>query len=129
LEEVRGRRALVISKGKRLWVELDELEVQDDGGTAPRRPTVLVEAGEEPDRELMLLGMDGERAREEVERFLDRALTAGTATVRIVHGHGTGVLRRVVADVCRSHPAVRSYQHAPRARGGTGATEVVLHES
>ena len=61
---------------------------------------------------LGLLGLgvllDGEAAREEVERYLDRAHAAGVGQVRIVHGHGTGALRRMVTDVCRTHPAVRS---------------------
>lgn len=129
LEEVRGERALVAAQGKRLWVDLGDLEVVHTPEPGPRRPTLSVVAADGPGRELVLLGMDGEQAREEVERFLDRAFTAGGATVRIVHGHGTGVLRRVVAEVCRSHPAVRSFRHAPRNRGGTGATEVELHES
>ncbi len=129
LEAIRGRRALVVSNGKRLWVDEGELEILDSPQAAPRRPTVNVVAADEPLREVVLLGMDGEQAREELERFLDRAFTAGGPTVRIVHGHGTGVLRRMVAEVCRSHPAVRSFQHPPRSRGGTGATEVELHES
>ncbi len=129
LEEIRGRQALVVSNGKRLWADLGEVEPIGDSQPAPSRPTVHVNTAEDPLGELMLIGMDAEQARDELERFLDRAFTAGGATVRIIHGHGTGALRRMVADVCRSHPAVRSFQAAPRSRGGTGATEVTLHES
>jgi DNA mismatch repair protein MutS2 len=74
----------------------------------------------------MLLGMDREAARESLERFLDQALAAGLNAVRIVHGHGTGALRRMVAEVCRSHPAVRSFAHPPQHLGGAGVTEVDL---
>ena len=77
----------------------------------------------------MLIGLDSERAREDVERALDQAFSAGKRSIRIVHGHGTGTLRRMVADVCREHPAVKSFKHPPGNRGGTGATEVELEES
>ena len=87
---------------------------------------VRVEAAEEVPRELNLIGLDSERAREDLERFLDQAFTAGAPTVRVVHGHGAGILRRMVADVCRSHPAVRGFRHPPQHLGGSGATEVEL---
>jgi DNA mismatch repair protein MutS2 len=88
--------------------------------------TVRFETEASPGRELMLLGMDREAARESLERFLDQATSAGARTVRIVHGHGTGALRRMVTEVCRSHPAVGSYSHPPQHLGGTGVTEVTL---
>lgn len=126
LEEIRNGRALVTSAGKRLWVELTEIEALDGAVDVPRRPTVEVITDDGPAEELVLLGLDSERGREELERFLDQAFTTGRRSVRVVHGHGTGVLRRMVADVCRSHPAVQSFKHPPRHRGGTGATEVEL---
>jgi DNA mismatch repair protein MutS2 len=53
-------------------------------------------------------------------------MNSGLAAVRVVHGHGTGALRRMVTEVCRTHPAVRSFRHPPQHLGGTGATEVEL---
>ena len=76
--------------------------------------------------ELILLGLDAEEARDRVERYLDRAHAGGLTTLRIVHGHGTGTLKRVVTDVVKTHPAVVSFGHPPGNRGGTGATEVTL---
>jgi len=119
----------VSAGGKRLWVDLADLEVIDAGPTETRRATVNVTADSGPDHELVLLGLDSEQGREELERFLDQAFTSGRPMVRVVHGHGTGVLRRMVAEVCRSHPAVRSFKHPQRHLGGTGATEVQLHPS
>ncbi len=125
LREVRGSRAQVEVSGKRLWVPSQELTLI---GTAPKTTPskVRVVAAETTARELKLIGLDSERAREDLERFLDQAHTSGLAAVRIVHGHGTGTLRRMVADVCRTHPAVRSFRHPPQNLGGTGATEVEL---
>jgi DNA mismatch repair protein MutS2 len=127
LREVRGSRAQVDVAGKRLWVAVEELEVVK-GPPPVQRAAVKVESVDVTDRELKLIGLDCEHAREELERFLDQALTTGVPAVRVVHGHGTGALRRMVSEVCRSHPAVRSFRHPPQHRGGTGATEVELEQ-
>ena len=128
LREVRGSRALVVVGGKRLWVPTSELEVV--AGRSRPAPTakVEVETADAQPGELNLIGLDSERARAELERYLDRASAAGTSRVRVVHGHGAGILRKMVAEVCSSHPAVRSFRHPPRNLGGTGATEVELEQ-
>ena len=128
LREIRGSRAQVEVSDKRLWVPVVELEVIKSPPPASRA-RVRVESAEEAPRELNLIGLDSERAREDLERFLDQAMTAGTPSIRIVHGHGAGVLRKMVADVCRSHPAVRSFRHPPQHFGGTGATEIELESA
>jgi DNA mismatch repair protein MutS2 len=127
LRAIRGSQARIEVAGKKLWVPLTELEVVE---TPPRksRSKVNVIVAEELPREIKLIGLDGERAREALERFLDQAFAAGLPAIRVVHGHGTGVLRRMVSDVCRSHPAVRGYRHPPQHLGGKGATEVELEQ-
>lgn len=127
LRELRGSQAQVDLAGKRLWVPLAELEVIE-ASPRTRRAAVDFETSEWSSRELNLIGFDSERAREDLERFLDHALAAGLPQLRIVHGHGGGVLRRMVTEVCRAHPAVRSYRHPPQHLGGNGVTEVELEQ-
>ena len=61
-----------------------------------------------------------------VERFLDDAYRAGRARLTIVHGYGTGALRRAVRDMLRQHPLVSNLEAAPPREGGDGATIVTL---
>jgi DNA mismatch repair protein MutS2 len=128
LRAVRGSQAQVEVSGKMFWVPVTDLVVLD-ASPRQRRAKVEVVAADEIVREINLIGLDSERAREDLERFLDQAFTAGAPAVRVVHGHGAGILRRMVADVCRSHPAVRGYRHPPQHLGGSGATEVDLEVS
>jgi DNA mismatch repair protein MutS2 len=128
LRAIRGSQAQVEVSGKKLWVPITELEVLKTPSTR-RRSQIRVVAAEESAREINLIGLDSERAREDLERFLDQAFTTGAPTVRVVHGHGAGILRRMVADVCRSHPAVRGFRHPPQHLGGSGATEVDIEVS
>lgn len=61
-----------------------------------------------------------------VDEYLRAASEAGFTTVRIVHGKGTGTLRRIVHGVLDGHPVVASYALAAGATGGWGATLVEL---
>ena len=62
-----------------------------------------------------------------VAEYVRAAQEAGMTTVRIVHGKGTGTLRRIVHGVLDRHPAVRGYRLAGEGSGSWGATVVELH--
>ncbi len=67
-----------------------------------------------------------QEASDVVGDFLDAALLAGHTEVRIIHGKGTGQMRRTVEATLRRHPGVSDYYTAPSHLGGWGATIVVL---
>lgn len=122
---VLGDRVEVAIGDKRLWADAGDCEIT----TPPdaRHPAVTTSSvPEDTATELKLLGLTQEEAREQLERFLDRALLAGNRHVRIVHGHGSGTLRRLVREVLGSHPSVARFSHPPQGRGGTGVTEAEL---
>src|SRR4030095_9794374 len=76
--------------------------------------------------ELMLIGRTTDEARDLVEKYLDDAFMAGMAHVRLVHGKGTGALRKAVRGVLSEHPLVDSYRDGEPAEGGSGATVAAL---
>jgi DNA mismatch repair protein MutS2 len=55
-------------------------------------------------------GRPAQEAREEVRRLVDDAALAGLREVRVVHGRGTGVLRKAVRDELSAHPLVEKYE-------------------
>lgn len=67
--------------------------------------------------------------RELVGEYLEAAAAAGFREVRIIHGRGTGVLRRIVRSVLSRNRRVAGYTDAPPEGGGWGATSVRLRES
>jgi len=77
-------------------------------------------------REVNLIGMTVDVAIVELEKYLDDAFLAGLDSVRIIHGKGTGALRRGVHEYLRSNRHVRSFTLAERAEGGEGATVAML---
>jgi DNA mismatch repair protein MutS2 len=86
----------------------------------------LAQSRSAPDAELNLIGRTTDEATDETDKFLDEASLHGLARVRIIHGHGTGALRRAVAELLKGHPHVSSFAPAPPDQGGAGATVVEL---
>ncbi len=75
-----------------------------------------------PTREINVIGQHAEEAIDNVDRFLDKASLASIARVRIIHGHGYGVLKKAIQQMLARHPHVSRYYGATPAEGGTGAT-------
>ncbi|WP_069806183.1 endonuclease MutS2 [Thermogemmatispora onikobensis] len=92
-------------------------------------PAVVLPRAEDRPEVSMQLDIRGwrvEEALEQLESYLNDAALAGLATVRVVHGKGTGALRSAVREHLARHPLVKSYQPAPAREGGDGVTIVSL---
>lgn len=74
--------------------------------------------------ELNIIGKTVDEAIPEVNRFLNECFMAGVSPVRIIHGKGTGSLRRGVQDYLRTLNFVTEFHEADPANGGAGVTEV-----
>ena len=72
--------------------------------------------------EIELRGQTVDEALPTIEQYIDDAFRAGLPWARIVHGKGTGTLRREVRRFLSSHPLVKSYEEAPLHEGGEGVT-------
>jgi DNA mismatch repair protein MutS2 len=77
-------------------------------------------------REINVIGRRAEEACESVDKFLDTASLAQVERVRIVHGHGMGILKRAVAELLTQNPHVANFHAALPEEGGSGATIVIL---
>ncbi|HEX2162534.1 MAG TPA: Smr/MutS family protein [Thermoanaerobaculia bacterium] len=134
LEKLDRGRAEVAVRGKRLACRREELALVAPasgavaGSTTPRREADA-ETSPEPTSvaaELHLIGERVEPALDKLDDYLDRALLASRAEVRVVHGHGSGRLRQAVREHLRGHPAVAAQRPGEANEGGNGATVVTL---
>ena len=78
--------------------------------------------------EINVIGENAEDAVRRVDKFLDNALLAQLTRVRVVHGHGMGILKRALAEMFSTHPQVEKFSPAPPNEGGAGATIVELKQ-
>ena len=78
--------------------------------------------------ELNLIGKKTDEAIDLVDKFLDQAFLSGAIELRIIHGQGTGALRKAVTEFLSEHPHVERFAIAPQDQSGSGATIVTLKQ-
>ncbi|WP_176763866.1 endonuclease MutS2 [Shouchella lonarensis] len=74
--------------------------------------------------ELDLRGERYEEAMRRVEKYIDDALLAGYSKVSIIHGHGTGALRKGVKKLVAAHPRIKTTRDGGMNEGGLGNTVI-----
>ncbi|HEY3102126.1 MAG TPA: Smr/MutS family protein [Pyrinomonadaceae bacterium] len=150
VDQIKGDEAEVRVGSLHMREKLSNLELLDGGAAVAKRgssPTVregslaamqraqtteLHLHSKEPDskfrnnNELNLIGKTTDEAVDLADKFLDQAFLNGLSEVRIIHGHGTGALRKAITDFLADHPHVARFAHAPQDKGGAGATQVEL---
>jgi DNA mismatch repair protein MutS2 len=133
LRRIDGNSAEIEAGPLRMKVGLDEItgvEGPSASGIA-RAPkgsvTVRAQASDEgAGGEINLIGCTVEEATERVDKFLDEAALANRSRVRIIHGHGTGALRRGLLTFLKDHPLVKHTTSESEDRGGNAITLVDL---
>lgn len=121
-----GEMAHITSGTIRLKVKVSELEL-----TAPEKKkpafseySLITEA--QYGFRLDIRGKKPEETELEIIKFVDTAYSSSRDRIEILHGKGTGVLKKLVKEILDSHPGVKSYHFAPVEYGGEGVTIVEL---
>lgn len=114
----------------RVRVKLDLLERRGQPKPADLESTAVRQGFHpSPGVELDLRGMRVEEVAEQLDKYLDDAFLATLPFVRIIHGKGTGTLRRAVRQQLDRHPLVRSHRPGERGEGDEGVTIAYLTAS
>ena len=140
VDEIKHGLAEVRVKSLRFRERIENLElIEEDDSTLKEgkleklRKSAHVEphlaaAEQKAQSELNVIGQTTDEAVDAVDKFLDEASMAHLSKVRIVHGHGTGALRRAIGGLLDGHPHVERFVPAPPDQGGAGATLVELRQ-
>ncbi len=128
-----GSSAEIEAGPLRMKVAVDEIVGIEDAPaqrpmpTTSRNITVTSQPGEgATSGEINVIGMRVEEATERVDKYLDEAALTNQTRVRIIHGHGTGALRRGLAEFLKSHPLVEHTTFETEEHGGKAITVVEL---
>ena len=122
------KQAYVMSGAIKMWVGFDNLRIKSKNAPTTevkktRRVTGMQSrATREVSGEIDMRGMASDEAILELDRYIDNALVSGLETIRIIHGKGTGVLRKSVQAHLRSHRAIKSYRLGTFGEGENGVT-------
>ncbi len=127
--DARRNQVKVDMGGVSLWAGAADVETSIASPAKANRTagaTVVPRSNEFLSMTLDLRGKRADVAISELERYLDAAMLRGAHQVEVVHGRGTGALRREVHEFLRRFPTVAGYELAPEDRGGDGMTVVEL---
>jgi DNA mismatch repair protein MutS2 len=133
VESIRGDRAIVLARGKRMTVALNDCRPERSGDAGaegalrlPQGITLSRKPAEETPDEIHLLGRTVQEALELVDKYLDDVYLAGLSPVRLVHGLGSGRLKKAISAMLARHPHVEAFAAAASDKGGAGVTVVTL---
>jgi DNA mismatch repair protein MutS2 len=117
-------------RGKRMRANFVELQVLGGGSTPAPKVNVHVELQprDTTATDLNVIGCSVDEALLRAERFLDESLLGDQRVVRVIHGYGTGQLRRALTGFFQQHPLVARFSPAPPEQGGGGVTVVELKD-
>ena len=124
--DVRGKR--MRAKAKDLRVLSGPPSAKGQAAAARVRVNVDLKPREGLLSEINVIGSTVEEAVDRVSRFLDDTMVTDLREIRIVHGFGTGQLRKGLHAFLKGHPLVLKYAQAPENQGGGGATVVELKD-
>ncbi len=130
--DIRRQKARLSMSGVSIWADFKDLEVpgvsmySPNKAAAPNtaRVALKTESGASAGLHLDLRGKRADLAINELEQFLDRSLLAGFENVEIIHGRGTGALRKKVHELLRTFPGIDNFSLANEKSGGDGVTIV-----
>jgi DNA mismatch repair protein MutS2 len=128
---ITGDEADVQMGRMRMRVKLSDLERVRTAKPEPEPEATRVtyaDRGPAPSMELDLRGLTSEEGVARVSDYLDRASRAGMPFVRIIHGKGTGALRRAIRDAIKNNRVVKSFETGLEGEGGDGVTVVKLNQ-
>jgi len=130
IETAAGFTLYKIRSDRSKWPPERLRRAQSRAAAHDRAPKVTVSAApaaDGGDSELNLIGMRTADALRRLEEFLDQAYLTNRAEVRIVHGIGSGALKKAVHEYLSDSPYCAGFHQADPHRGGAGATVVQLN--
>lgn len=127
------KKVFVAAGAMKLWVPVDDLLVKKGGGSQEQKKTrkitgMMSRAQRIVSGDLDLRGMASDEAILELDKYIDNAVLSGLETVHIIHGKGTGVLRKAVQQHLRSHTSVKSFRLGTFGEGEDGVTIAELKD-
>jgi DNA mismatch repair protein MutS2 len=115
-------------RGKRMRASVRDLQVIGQAPAARVNVSVTLEPRETTPSDLNVIGCTVDEALTRAGRFLDESLLTDQRVIRLIHGYGTGQLKRALSGFLQQHPLVARFATAPPNQGGGGVTVVELKE-
>jgi len=126
--EIKNKQAILRDKNKLLHTDVANIQYVEKPqkiSNSSQSYTIAIQ-DTQVENEIMLRHMTKLEALEDLDRFIDKALSHKLPRIRIIHGRHGGIIREAVREFLQSHPNVISYEYADYSEGGIGVTVAIL---
>jgi DNA mismatch repair protein MutS2 len=126
----QGNKSLVQTEKSKIWVDNSLLVfaegnlIKQDKKIHNNNMVIKAISNTGSNFEISVRGMRADEAIQKVEKFIDRSLVSNAPYIRIIHGKGEGILRKLVHEILANHPQVENFGLADPNEGGAGVTIV-----
>ncbi len=128
--EIKKDKVLVVFGLIKMWVPMSELQavggtesVQKKQGTGFQ----WIERQSTFSANLDIRGLRGEESILKIQKWLDEGYALGSRDLKVIHGRGDGILRKLIRDYLKTVNFVKSYKYETEQQGGDGATLITLN--
>lgn len=127
LEQIEESEYIVQVGNMRVNVKRSNLQIRKQEKQAKVKPVAMVKgSGERARTEIDIRGERYQDALSKVEKYIDDALLAGHNQVTVIHGKGTGALRKGVQNFAKNHPSIAEAKSGTQSEGGDGVTIIIF---
>ncbi len=125
--DTKAKKVKINLGGVSMWASFKDIEITGNSGKQTIKTSVTQNISQTKSSfTLDLRGKRADLAIAELHQFLDNALLAGYDNVEIIHGRGTGALRKAVHEVLKGYAVIESFSLATEENGGDGMTMVTF---
>lgn len=129
----KNKKAFVMSGSMKMWIAFDDLRIKKGSQSTEIKKTRNITGLASREKrstsgEIDIRGMASDEAILELDKYIDNAVLSGITTITVIHGKGTGVLRKAVHTHLRSHKNIKTFRIGLFGEGENGVTIAELNE-
>jgi DNA mismatch repair protein MutS2 len=113
-----------------MWVPMSELQAVGGTESAQKKQGTgfqWIERQSTFSANLDIRGLRGEESMLKIQKWLDEAYALGSRDLKVIHGRGDGILRKLIREYLKTVNFVKSYKYETEQQGGDGATLITLN--
>lgn len=122
IEKVYNDKIYLTMNNKKIVTNIDNISIIQDYIPEKNNTVSIITNDKDAKSEITLRHLNKLEAMEELDKFIDNAITSGLARVKIIHGKNGGIIRNAVHDFLDNHPYISSYNFGDYHEGGFGVT-------
>ena len=122
IDKIENDKIYLVMNNKKMVTHKDNITILENYLPEKENKISIITSNEDPSSEIMLRHKTKLDAMEDLDKFIDKAISSGLARIKIIHGKHGGIIRNAVHEYLDNHPYISSYNFGDYHEGGFGVT-------